>query len=349
MSLLGYLIPRIAAAGEEPAATQALAYLLNASEDLAKAFVDAVCQTGIATFTPEMVVAEEQHGDHFPDLTIRDNDGVIRILVENKFWAGLTAAQPVAYLDALPPEASSALIFIVPHQRMTGLWRELKKKCLCNGIELGKESKEDPISWAPIGHRTLAITSWKYVLGRLEQATIDGEHSGLRQDIIQLRGLTDQMDVGEFLPLRDDDVTDVNVARRLINYSDLIEEIVKRLVEDEIGKKEGLSTAHGYTTAGRYVLLHEKFGLWIGVDLTAWRDWGITPMWSKHNTNFSFSGIQGKILQAKGLFDDAQEAGGNLYIPIRLTTGVERDVVINDAVHQMTRIANMLLEGFPGG
>ncbi len=40
MSLLGYLIPRIASSGEEPAATQALAYLLNASTDIAQAFVD---------------------------------------------------------------------------------------------------------------------------------------------------------------------------------------------------------------------------------------------------------------------------------------------------------------------
>ena len=31
MSLLGHLVPRISASGAEPAATQALAYLLNAS------------------------------------------------------------------------------------------------------------------------------------------------------------------------------------------------------------------------------------------------------------------------------------------------------------------------------
>ena len=36
MSLLGYLVPRIASNGEEPAATQALAYLLNASSDIAQ-------------------------------------------------------------------------------------------------------------------------------------------------------------------------------------------------------------------------------------------------------------------------------------------------------------------------
>ena len=52
MSLLGYLIPRIASNGEESAATQALAYLLNASTDIAQAFVDVVGSIGNATFTP---------------------------------------------------------------------------------------------------------------------------------------------------------------------------------------------------------------------------------------------------------------------------------------------------------
>ena len=87
MSLLGYLVPRIAASGEEPAATQALAYLLNASTGVAEAFVGIVAPTGIEGFTPGRIAAEEQYGDHFPDLTIRGTDGVVRILVENKFWA----------------------------------------------------------------------------------------------------------------------------------------------------------------------------------------------------------------------------------------------------------------------
>ena len=42
MSLLGYLIPRIASSSAEPAATQALVYILSASSSVAKAFVDVV-------------------------------------------------------------------------------------------------------------------------------------------------------------------------------------------------------------------------------------------------------------------------------------------------------------------
>ena len=95
--------------------------------------------------------------------------------------------------------------------------------------------------------------------------------------------------------------------------------------------------------------LHAKFGLWLGVDLIAWRDWGITPLWSEHDTNGSFSGFEGQVREAEKLFDDAQEGDGWLYIPIRLTTGAERDRVIDDAVGQMRSIADRLLEAFPVG
>ena len=345
-SLLAHLIPRIVDK-VEPAATQALAYLLTASADIAKAFVDIVGRTGNATFTPGRIAAEKQHGNHFPDLTICDTDGVVRILVENKFWAGLTDAQPVAYLEALPRDASSVLVFIVPHQRMYGLWGELRNKCTRNAVELGSESTTDAISWARAGQRTLAITSWKHVLETLAHAAATGGHLDLRQDIEQLRGLTDQMNVGEFLPLREDEVTGEDVARRLINYSGLIEEIAGCLVTDGIADTNGLRPTHSYTSAGRYLRMRAKFGLWLGVDLTAWRDWGITPVWSEHNTDDAFSGIQGKIRQAEKLFGDAQETDGQLYLPIRLTTGVERDRVIDDAVRQVCTIGDRFLEAFP--
>ena len=349
MSLLGYLVPRISSNRAEPAATQALAYLLKASPDIATAFVDAVGRTGIAAFTPGRIAAEEKQGSDFPDVTIRDSDGVVRILVENKFWAGLTDAQPLAYLKELPSDASSALVFVVPYQRMYSLWGELREKCRRKEVELENESTTDTITWARTGHRTLAITSWKHVLGTLEQAASAGGHAALQQDIVQLRGLTDQMNTGEFLPLREDEVTDVNVARRLINYTGLIEDVATRLVTDRIAETKGLRQGHTYTAAGRYLSLHSKFGVWLGVDLEGWRDRGITPIWLEHDTNGSFSGIEGKSRQAEKLFDDAQESDGCLYIPIRLAIGAERDRVLDDAVRQMRGIADTLLKAFPGG
>ena len=303
----------IGSSGEEPAATQALAYLLSASTDIAQAFVNVVARTGIPAFTPGRIAAEEKHGDNAPDLTIRDTDGVVRVLVENKFWAGLTGAQPVAYLDALPADAPSVLVFIVPHQRIYGLWSALKERCLRNAVELGSESSVDAITWARTGRRTLAVTSWQHVLEALEHAAAAGGHPDLQQDIVQLRGLTDQMNAAEFLPLREDEVTDMEVPFRLINYSGLIEDIVDRLVTDGIADTKGVRPAHGYTTAGRYLNMHARFQLWLGVHLEAWSASGITPIWWRQNANSRYSGIKGRLRQAKELFDEATAICGSRF------------------------------------
>ena len=347
MSLLGYLVPRIASSGEERAATQALAYLLNTEPDVATAFVDLVGRTGLARFMPGRIAAEEQQGNDFPDVTIRDTDDVIRILVENKFWAGLTDAQPLAYLERLPSDGSSALVFVVPRQRMYGLWGELRDRCRYGGVELENESRSEAITWAQAGHRTLAITSWRDVLEKLENAAHAGGHTTLQQDIVQLRGLTDNMNGAEFLPLREDEVTDVNVARRMMNYRSLIDEIVERLVTDGIAETKGLRPGNSSTATGRYLRMHAKFVAWLGVDFYAWCEWGITPIWSEHNASSSSSGIEGKIQRAELLFDNVQESSGWLYLPIRLTTGAERERVVDDAVRQLRSIAEKLRTEFP--
>ena len=343
MNLLGYLVPRIAASGAEPAATKALAYLLNSSSDLAQGFVDAVGRTGIAPFTPDRILAEEQHGKCIPDLTIRDTNEVVRILVENKFWAGLMEGQPVAYLEKLSAEVSSLLVFVVPQQRMTSLWDELKERCRQREFDLGSEFTADTVYWASAGRRTLAITSWKHVLGTLEHAADAKGHADLRADIVQLRGLTDRMDVDEFLPLREGEVTDVDVARRMINYTGLIDEIVRRLKADGVADTKKLRKGSGYTHAGRFLRLHERFVMWLGVNQEAWRDRGITPLWIEGK----FSAVEGGIGQVEKLFDDAHEKNSWLRIPIRLTARVDRERVIDDAVQQVCRIADKLLMHFP--
>ena len=176
----------------EPAATKALAHLLNASPRIAQAFLDLVSRTGIAAFTPGRITREEQHGELRPDLTIRDTNDALRVLVENKLWARLTDAQPVDYLRTLPADASSGLVFIVPQQRVHDLWAELREKCRCNAVELTGERTADTIIWANSGHRTLAITSWERVLTRLEEAVRAGGHLTLRRDIAKLRGRIDR-------------------------------------------------------------------------------------------------------------------------------------------------------------
>lgn len=71
----------------------------------------------------------------------------------------------MGYLDALPADGSPVLLFIVPHERMYGLWRELKEKCYRNAVELENETTADAISWAQTGRlrwrSRVGNTSWE--------------------------------------------------------------------------------------------------------------------------------------------------------------------------------------------
>ncbi len=339
MPLLAHLVPRIAGAGVEPAATQALAYLLR-SDATANAFVSLLAPAGLDPFPPAAIAAEQHLPDDTrPDLAVRDPDGHLRLLVENKFWAGLTDAQPLAYLEAGPVAPPSTVLFIAPYQRLTSLWPEIKRR-LTGRFSLENETATETLIWGRTGGRTLTLTSWRHVLVTLSEATADRT---LRRDIAQLRELTDQMNTDVFLPLTEAELSDVAVPRRLINYADLVNDIAGRLLRDGLADKKGLQTGHTAYRSGRYLRLCGRFVQFLGVDLEAWRTWGHSPIWSRH-----YSGVQGRLSEARALFEDAQTANGFLWIPIHLTTGVDRARVIDDAARQVARIGERLDSAFPG-
>ena len=331
----------------EPAATQALAFILNSSPDIVRAFVGMLREANFE-FEPGHIKAELGHEDSRPDLTIHDGDGRARAFVENKFWAGLTDAQPVSYLRNLPKDPPSALVFVVPEQRVTTVWNELKARCSQAELKLVDVQSKRTVIWARVDCKTMLITSWKYVLEVLLDAARSGGHDDIRDDILQLQGLTSRMDSEAFLPLHADEVTHQEAARRLINYSGLIEDITQQLKDSGGADTKGLRPAHGYYSSGRYLRVHGRFGLWLGIELEVWRDAGITPLWWMVE-NTAFYGVAGQFETIRGLFDDVQfyENSMLLYIPIRLKTGVERDRVVDEAVAQMNRIADRLLETFP--
>ena len=299
--------PASPAPGVEPAATQALAYLLR-SDATANAFVSLLAPAGLDPFPPAAIAAGQHLPDDTrPDLTVRDPDGHLRLLVENKFWAGLTDAQPLAYLEAVPVTPPSAVLFIAPHQRLTSLWPEIKRR-LTGRFRMESETATATLTWGRAGGRMLALTSWRHVLETLSEATADPT---LRRDIAQLRELTDQMNTDVFLPLSEAELSDVAVPRRLINYVDLVDDIANRLIRDGLANKKGLQTGHTFYRSGRYLRLAGRFVHFLGVDMKAWRTWGHSPIWSRH-----YSGVQGRLAEARALFEDAQTSDGYLWIPI---------------------------------
>lgn len=100
-----------------------------------------------------------------PDLVGSDHDGVDRLLVEAKFWAGLTPNQPVAYLGRLPPDRPGALLFIAPGARFQRLWEKLTVACREAGVEVGPEhDAATELRWSSLRHGRLVLTSWRALL-----------------------------------------------------------------------------------------------------------------------------------------------------------------------------------------
>ena len=189
----------------EVAATAALRHILEQSESARDALERMLLAAGVEVgsltrFQTEAIGAEGER----VDLVCYDEHGTERVLIEAKFWAGLTDNQPNTYLARLPEDTHSALLFVVPAQRIETLWPEL-----CRRAEEQHELRfisDDPtsgelrgVSIDDNGHKML-LTSWRAVLERMEsQASLAGDRAAVR-DLEQLRGLTERMDSDAFLP-----------------------------------------------------------------------------------------------------------------------------------------------------
>ena len=335
MSLFAHIVSRSLA--PEPAATQALEYILQ--DSLAReAFLGMFAPIGVS-FEPRSVESEKAHGDGQPDLTIYDTTGKHRLFVENKFWAGLTPAQPATYLAQLQTdEEVSGLVFIVPEDRVRSIWAELRRRCAEVELAISDEDNVGSMPSARLsGNRVMAVTNWRRVLDGL--AAINS----VRSDVGQLRDLTDRMDADAFLPVRSDELTDVEVPRRLINYADLVEPIVEELKARGAADTQGLNPTHGYHTAGRYLKMRGRLGVWLGVHLHAWRDSGATPLWWVSNDT-EWCGLASIWPEVDGLFDEARSYGSSKCLPIRVKAGVEREDVVTAAADQVEAIAQQLLD-----
>ena len=82
------------------------------------------------------------------------------------------------------------------------------------------------------------------------------------------------------------------------------------------------------------MLVHGKFQMRFGIELGAWRDSGITPLWWVLRDSESFRTV-GHWSRIKGRIDGVRSYSDLLYIAVRLRTGVDERGVIDDAVERM--------------
>ncbi len=333
----------------ENVAVDALGHILRGSEAARGALVDAL-RSGGTRLGPIVDVRTQATGEDStrPDLAGFDEKGTERVLIEAKFWAGLTESQPVAYLERLSESEASALLFVAPAARIESLWAELERRVLGSksGIALDAyESDESLRSACTGGARQLILISWMGLLDRMAARAAAAADSHTETDIRQLRGLAVQEDDAAFLPLRPEELGP-SVPRRLTGLRGLVDRATESVTRSGLASTKSLKVTPRATGYGRYLLLGGA-GAWFGLDYERWATLRDTPLWlelkgyeSGWHRARPFGEIRGSldVLRQRvppALFDD----GASLHLPVDLPAGVEEGAVLDSVVGQLEEIA----------
>ena len=338
-SLLAYLAYKLGGQTQalqiETIATEALGYILSFSEAARNALRDMI-RTGGADIDPIARVQTEVVGKKMErvDLSAYNDAGEERVLIEAKFWAGLTGNQPNAYLERLLQNTEpSALLFVAPAARLETLWPHLQGRAKSKGFALGGGSETGDLRTAAVAgsNRFLMLTSWRALLDSMSShASVDGDSSAERC-ILELNGLCEQQDTVEFLPIREGEFGP-EFPRRLRDLRRLVDEATERARSHGVVNTEGLNVTPRVEGYGRYLRVGSKAKgawaqAWLGVDYPRWRDREGCPLW----LNF----IDSKDMAIR----DVQAKIGYRHIPIILPVGEEYARVLEDAVEQLEWLA----------
>lgn len=312
-SLLAHIVPLYGKT--ELVATEALRYILQQSEAARAALESMLRAAGVevGSLTRFQTEAIGDEGERV-DLVCYDENGTERVLIEAKFWAGLTDNQPNTYLARLPEDGQSALMFVAPAQRIETLWPTLSTRAE-EQHQLTSPSESGDLRSAAIdgSGRKMMLTSWRAVLMQMEsQASIAGGRAAVR-DIEQLVGLTERMDSDAFLPIHSDELGQ-DFPRRMLNIVRLIDDATQRAVANDWADIDGLRVAPQWHGFGRYLRLNGVVA-WLGIDFRYWSGQGESPIW---------------LHSQDGKWSD----------PIYLRTGVEYPEVLDFVVEQLGIVAH---------
>ena len=271
----------------ETTATEALGYILSRSEAARNALRDTL-KTGGADVGPiarvQTEVADKKTGR--VDLAAYNAADEERVLIEAKFWAGLTGNQPSAYLTRLPNDGKpSALLFVAPEMRLETLWPHIQAQAEKSEIALDGGSETGDLRTAAIAgsERRLMLTSWRAMLGAMaSRASVDGD-SAAERDILQLNALCEQQDTDAFIPLKGNEFGP-EVPRRLRDLRRLVDDATNRAEARGFANTRGLRIVPQAVGYGRYLRLGSKAKgrwaqAWLGVSYELWLEMEGRPLW----------------------------------------------------------------------
>ena len=194
---------------EEVWATEALTFLLRGCPEVNEALRQYVLRS-LAVELPSSLSYHSQVTDTEsgrPDVVGTDPVGSHQLIMEAKFWAGLTDKQPGAYVQMLTAGKPGAVLVVAPAVRRPTLWPELLANLeaytgeAVGGRALPAADEASRYELVLSSGHVLALRSWRDVLDELDSRLHIAALSEWQADLAQLRGLTERMDETGFLPL----------------------------------------------------------------------------------------------------------------------------------------------------
>lgn len=350
-TLFAHIIPRLTDRSED-IAVEALGYILSQSTASRRA-LETLISAGGAEVTSIAGVRTQVAGADgaTPDLSCLDEQDTESVLIEAKFWAGLTDNQPNTYLARLPKDRPSSLLFVAPAQRLETLWPEILRRAQAK-YQLDSIRETGDLRSAIIAgsQRRLMLASWRALLARMAASASDANETNAVADIRQLSGLAERMDADAFLPLRSAELGP-EIPRRMNNLISLVDDAVQRTFKKGWANDKGLRVTPQRYGYGRYMrLANEEAGAiaWFGIDTERWAKYRDTPLWLQLRPfefhNLDIAEVRRRLEPLKSADQNAGlfEIGGNLFIPIDLPVGVERKEVVVAVSERLVRVARLL-------
>jgi hypothetical protein len=339
-TVLSHIVTKRLSAEKENIATEVLAFILDSNQSAKKGMMKLL--KAITPTMPDLIFKTQMvEGSIRPDMWGYRGDKT-RVYIENKFWAGLTENQPIAYLKQLSKcTQPSILLVVVPEVREQTVWQELNRRLIKEGVSTIKTETPPGLvhtaetSIGPI----LAITSWTKLLAFLELELAD--EPSARSDLLQLKALCDAEDTDAFTPLSVEEISDQRTPKLLLQLSAAVDGSAKLGITEAILDTKGLMPQSSSERIGRYIKFNStpNFVVWVGINFILWKKYGRTPLWV-----IFYSSELKRSPAAKMLLEEWSAKNGNfrhnneIVIPIDLPTGEDKDQVIRSILDQFKNI-----------
>ena len=315
----------------EVLATAGLGYVLRSSSTARDSLQTWLADRGVVV-PPDLayrteVVDTEQEGR--PDVVGALGDERYLIL-EGKFWAGLTDNQPLSYLRSL--EGSGCVLVVAPELRFETVGAELVRRCERAGLMVTDAVAVMRGGVSPLAARwSLGMVSWRVLLGLLHASLADHGEAGLAADVEQLAGLAELEDQDAFLPVTSSDLA-TPTPRRVKQFMELVDGLSRRGEAAGVLSVAGFRSAGGLGWYGRYAGAG-PIQLAIYADLRRWSEQRMTPLWVEAAVDPGTALADLETATPPGVFFDGNR--GRPIIPLEIPLHVERDELLEDLLRHL--------------